>query len=420
MVQSTGWPLPRAEQRIGPFRLLQELESGAGVSLWAARRDDGTQREPRLATLRITENLGDKEVMADLRAEYELLRLVDDPRVPKPLGFFAGQGALALAQRPGISLKVLLLELRDGVIPMSPATALDLALEIAHAVRAVHAILLEGGQRIPHGHLTPARIWLTVDGEVQVLGVGARLETPAGYLPPECGDEGPPSMAGDQWQQAAMLFEMVTLEPLFEDGERGEASERLSNLDGAYPALARTLHRALAERPEDRYPVDREWIRALHGLLRDGGGVSERKELVAKLLAARRVRAKAPPEQPVPAAKRERIINLSGHETEPEPPKAPGLRLTPPAAELPEPMDRAKDWEAFQPPLEEELAAMPPVAVAVVESEPEPDDADPHGMEPSGAHAEPVRGRSLTEKLAIVALATLLVVVVFVLLRLLL
>lgn len=408
--------MPRAEQRIGPFRLLQELEAGAGVSLWAARRDDGTQREPRLATLRITENLGDKEVMADLRAEYELLRLVDDPRVPKPLGFFAGQGALALAQRPGISLKVLLLELRDGVIPMSPATALDLALEIAHAVRAVHAILLDGGQRIPHGHLTPARIWLTVDGEVQVLGVGARLETPPGYLPPECGENGPPSIAGDQWQQAAMLFEMVTLEPLFEDAGRGDADERLRTLDGAYPALARTLHRALAERPEDRYPVDREWIRALHGLLRDGGGVSERKELVAKLLAARRVRAKNPPPEPA-APKTERVAHLSAQgDPQSTPPEAPGLRLTPPSAELPEPMDRAKDWKAFEPPLEEELAALPPLPVP----EPAAPQADSEQIEPSGEHVEPVRGRSFTESLAILAFVILMVVVALMLIRLLL
>jgi serine/threonine protein kinase len=403
--------LPRAEQRIGPFRLLQELESGAGVSLWAARRDDGTQREPRLATLRITENLGDKEVMKDLRAEYDLLRLVDDPRVPKPLGFFSGQGALALAQRPGISLKVLLLELRDGLLPMSPATALDLALEIAHAVRAVHAILLEGGQRIPHGHLTPGRIWLTRDGEVQVLGLGARLETATSYLPPERGEGGVASIAGDQWQQAAMLFEMVTLEPLLLDGERAEVPVRLSKLDSAYPALARTLHRALALRPEDRYPVDREWIRALHSLLRDGGGVSGRKELVAKLLAARKARAQAPPPDPAAPVKRERMIDLQGHESVQAPPEAPGLRLSPPAAELPEPIDRAKDWETFEPPLEEELLPLIPIEVPEVE---------PEQLVPSGIEAEPIRRRSRTESVAMVAFVCLMVVVALMLIRLLL
>ncbi len=407
--------MPREDQRVGPFRLLQELESGAGVSLWAARRDDGTQREPRLATLRITENLGDKESIADLRAEYELLRLVQDPRVPKPLGFFAGQGALALAQRPGISLKVLLLALRDELIPMSPTTALDLALEIAHAVRAVHAILLEDGQRISHGHLTPARIWLTVDGEVQVLGVGARLETAPGYRPPEALERGPASRAGDQWQQAAMLFEMVTLEPLFGDDARGPVSERLRQLDVAYPALARTLHRALADRPEDRFPVDREWIRALHSLLRDGGGVTERKELVAKLLAARKARAEAPPPAPEPPAPRERVVDLRGHEEpEPEPPQAPGLRLSPPAAELPNPTVRTQDWETFEPPLEDEPPLLSNDTASAVEV------ADNAPSEASGEIAEPVRGRSFTEMLAMAALGTLVVVVLLALLKLLL
>jgi hypothetical protein len=401
--------LPQVEQRIGPFRLLQELETGAGVSLWAGRRDDGTQRKPRLATLRIIENLGDKQVMADLRAEYDLLRLVDDPRVPKPLGFYAGQGALALAQRPGISLKVLLIELRDGLLPMSPASALDLALEIAHAVRAMHAILLEGGQRIPHGHLTPGRVWLTLDGEVQVLGFGARLETPAACLPPEAREDGPASIAGDQWQQAAMLFEMVTLEPLFWDSHRPDVSERLSKLDTAYPALARTLHRALAQRPEDRYTVDREWIRALHGLLRDGGGVSERRELVAKLRAARIARGQATPPGPAAPAKRESIIGLQERECAEKAEGAPGLRLTPLAAELPVAIDLARDWPVFEPPLEDELLPLDPVQVAEMELDP---------AAPTGIESEPIHERSRTELASMVALASLIVAVVLILIRL--
>ena len=402
--------MPQVEQRIGPFRLLQELETGAGVSLWAGRRDDGTQRKPRLATLRIIEDLGDKQVMADLRAEYDLLRLVDDPRVPKPLGFFAGQGALALAQRPGISLKVLLLDLRDELLPMSPASALDLALEIAHAVRAMHAILLEGGQRIPHGHLTPGRVWLTLDGEVQVLGFGARLETPAPCLPPEAREGCPASIAGDQWQQAAMLFEMVTLEPLFRDSHRPDVSERLSKLDTAYPALARTLHRALAQRPEDRYTLDREWIRALHGLLRDGGGVSERRELVAKLRAARIARGQATSLRPAAPAKRESIIGLQERECVEKAPGAPGLRLTPLAAELPVAVDLARDWEVFEPPLEEdELLSLDPVQVVEMELDP---------PVPTGIESEPIRERSRTELASMVALASLMVGVVLMLIRL--
>ena len=413
MGSRTGWPLPQAEQRIGPFRLLQELEAGAGVSLWAGRRDDGTQRKPRLATLRIIEDLGDKQVVADLRAEYDLLRLVDDPRVPKPLGFFAGQGALALAQRPGISLKVLLLALRDELLPMSPASALDLALEIAHAVRAMHAILLEGGQRISHGHLTSERVWLTLDGEVQVLGFGARLETPAPCLPPEARVGGPGSVAGDQWQQAAMLFEMVTLEPLFQEGHRPDVSERLSKLDTAYPALARTLHRALAQRPEDRYTLDREWIRALHGLLRDGGGGSERRELVAKLRAARAARARARATSPNPAAsaKRDSTLGVQAREWVEKARMAPGVRLTPLAAELPVPADLAKDWKVFEPPLEDELLPLDPVQLAEMK---------PDLRASTGIESEPIRARSRTELASMVALASLTVAVVLMLIRMML
>lgn len=162
--------------------------------------------------------------------------------------------------------------------------------------------------------------------------------------------------------------------------------------------------------------MDREWIRALHGLLRDGGGVSERKELVAKLLAARRVRAKNPPQEPA-APKTERVAHLSAQgDPQSTPPEAPGLRLTPPSAELPEPMNRAKDWKAFEPPLEEELAALPPLPVP----EPAAPQADSEQIEPSGEHVEPVRQRSFTESLATLAFVILMVVVALMLIRLLL
>lgn len=405
------------------------------MSLWSARRDDGTQKEPRLATLRVADSLGDKEATEALRAEYEALRVVDDPRVPKPLGFYAGQGALAMAQRPGMSLKVVLLEVQEGTIALSPATVLDLALEIAHAVRAVHAVLLEGDQRIAHGHLGPGRIWLTTDGEVQVLGVGARLESAQSTLPPERLEGAPPSTLGDQWQQAAMLFEMVTLEPLFAAEPRPSVSERLEGLDHAYPALARVLHRALADAPEDRYPVDREWIRALHALLRDSVGVSERRELLPKLLAKRKARrgpspsSQLPPEPqgpppgdpelvvPPPRSTGPRLkVVEGGNEPTEDTGPPPGLRLSPPAAELPDPQRQARaetrDWKEFVPPLEDEPdpTLVPeeddPVVAALAEPE----------KPPLVLPEEEGKGREPIEILAIGAIAALVVAVVFLLL----
>jgi hypothetical protein len=206
-----------------------------------------------------------------------------------------------------------------------------------------------------------------------------------------------------------MLFEMVTLEPLFWDSHRPDVSERLSKLDTAYPALARTLHRALAQRPEDRYTVDREWIRALHGLLRDGGGVSERRELVAKLRAARIARGQATPPGPAAPAKRESIIGLQERECAEKAEGAPGLRLTPLAAELPVAIDLARDWPVFEPPLEDELLPLDPVQVAEMELDP---------AAPTGIESEPIHERSRTELASMVALASLIVAVVLILIRL--
>lgn len=258
-------------ERIGPWRLGTRIQAVAGWELWEATRDDGTQREPRHAHVRRVIDPHDAAGAQGLRREYDTLRRVDDPRVPKALGYYAGAGAVALERRSGATLEALTEAAQRGLIELDLATSLDVALEVAHALRQVHAVL--GDERIHHGHLQPNQISLDAQGGVTVHGLGARLITPPAWRPPE----GHPSALGDQWQQARLLLELVSLAPL------ADLPAQLALLEPRAPALTRVLRKALATEPQDRYRVDREWLRALHEVARDLDRPGHRAELAQDL-----------------------------------------------------------------------------------------------------------------------------------------
>jgi hypothetical protein len=258
-------------ERIGPWRLGTQIQAVAGWELWEATRDDETLREPRHAHVRRISDPKDAVGAKGIRREYETLRRVDDPRIPKALGYYAGAGALALERRGGPTLEALIEAAQRGLIELDLATSLDVALEVAHALRQVHGVL--GDERIHHGHLKPDQISLDAQGAVTVHGLGARLLTPPIWRPPE----GRPSMLGDQWQQARLLLELVSLAPL------ADLPQQLALLEPEAPALTRVLRKALATEPQDRYRVDREWLRALHEVARDLNRPGHRAELAQDL-----------------------------------------------------------------------------------------------------------------------------------------
>ena len=279
-------------ERIGPFKLVGQLSAGGGLERWEARRDDGTLKEPQHVDVRLVADVDDVDAAHSLRGEYEALRRVDDPRIPTVVGFFAGQGALVLQHIEGVTLDRVLEAARRGFVPLTATTALDITLEVAHALRAAHAILLEDGGRIAHGWLDPTKVLLDRDGNVHVLGLGGPWDqADLRYLPPERREGGTADIAGDQWMVGALLYELLARLPLQDLGTDGtplllESIEGpLSDLDVRFPAAARLLRKVLAHDPRDRYRVDREFLKALHALHREHGGPSGRHELYPKVHA---------------------------------------------------------------------------------------------------------------------------------------
>jgi hypothetical protein len=300
--------MARLGERIGPFELVQRLDQGSGLELWRARRADDNASAEQTVWVRLVADLADVEAARGLRQEYEALRRIEDPRVPAVLAYFAGQGALAVQWSEGVLLDQVIEAARAGEVVLSPATALDITLEVAHALRSAHSLLREGGERIVHGGLCPHLVMLTVQGQVRLLGLGARhTDLEARYAPPERAEGRTVGIEGDQWQLGALLVELLTLEPLLDGGagRPGQIDRRLSELEREQPAAARVLRRALSASPDDRYRAERELLKALHGVAREQPGSSIRHELALKVLPFLEPAPEQPrtPEEPAPPRK---------------------------------------------------------------------------------------------------------------------
>ena len=138
--------------------------------------------------------------------------------------------------------------------------AIPFALQVLREAGSTLAYLHDTGAS--HGAISASTIWLTPGGRLWVLGwewVLPRDQRPAGLQPdaaytpwpPEWAASGwRPTPASDQWQLAAMLFTMLT-------GETPPEQDvpPISLLRPDCPqALAAVMERALAPKPEDRFP----------------------------------------------------------------------------------------------------------------------------------------------------------------------
>lgn len=275
--------------RVGPFELVELEAEENGVQTWRARRVDGKIRGKGEVTVRAS-SIPHGDCAQAVREEYEALRTLEDPRFPRLVGYYAGQAAFVVERPEGVTLDRVLELAREGKVMLDSATALDIAIELAQALRSLHT---RGGSPNVHGALRPELILLRTSGELCVLGLGRAVVAPdLRYAPPERVAGQPVGWSADQWLVGAMLYEMLTLQPLYPDAppegvliHRGKPHHQLAELARRMPEAAHVLRKALGPAPDLRFSTDAELLRSLHALSRGFGEASTRKELPAKVAA---------------------------------------------------------------------------------------------------------------------------------------
>ncbi|GEM_PF-3540117 len=282
--------MPEVGRRIGAYKLEERLEAFHGTQLWRARRVDPDLSGPTVVCIRCIEDPDDSTALDRVRREHQDLRVLGDSRIPKVLGFYESQGALVLEDSPGTSLDLVLQAVTHGELLMDATTAVDLILEVAHALRHAHSIVRPEG-KIVHGHLGPDRVVLTADGDVRILGVGATPDDiDPRYMPQELANRTGRDERTDQWQIGALLYELITRQPLYKGAyseawraaTQGDVAPALDRLESRYPALTQVLRKVLATQPSGRYQVESTFLRALLTASRSVSGKSRRRGLGAE------------------------------------------------------------------------------------------------------------------------------------------
>ncbi len=268
-----GLPAAAAPPNVPGYRLVRLLgRGGMGVVFLAERLADGAAVAVKAVAPSIT---GDDAQVRRFLREAEVLKQLDHPGIVRFFEVGESEGLLFFAMEyvPGVDLGRVLRE--RGPLPVRLAVRIVRqvleALAHAHARRFVHRdikpsnVLLAdvgGRRRVKLADFGLARVYQASKLSGLTL-TGDWGGTPA-YLPPEqvthYRDVSP---AADQYSTAAMLYHLLT----------GQYALDLPPLPGALIAiledepvpirsrrpdlperLAAAVHRALAKRPEDRFP----------------------------------------------------------------------------------------------------------------------------------------------------------------------
>jgi hypothetical protein len=240
-----------------------------------------------------------------VRRMVRLARRVSHPHVRR-IHEYVEDGAVrfvTMEMVEGSSLRRLLR--RDG--PFAPGLALDVAVQVAEGLSAIHAA------GIAHRDLTPRNVIRDERGRVTISGFrrARRLKTPAAgpstsrplYACPEEVRGEPVDHRSDVYGLGILLYEMLTGRPPFRGVTPsvtlyqqmyeapplgGEAGRRVPF------GLVPVLQKALAKRPEDRHQSAEDMAAALRAVRQAGEGVAFEPGSLPWPLAAHTLEAASP------------------------------------------------------------------------------------------------------------------------------
>lgn len=280
------------KEKFGKFVLLEEIDtSGLGTEYRAAKLGP-TGLEKIVTVLRLTPALSaNAEGVKLLMDQVKFAAQLQNPNVIKILGIGGKVGSpcwVSYEFFEGKSLKAVFARCREEGFPFSIDHALLIASKVCAAVEYAQSRKTEAGARYYHGFVTPANVLVSYEGEVRLRGfgywparvreLGAVSESDALYLAPEQAAGGPGDAKSDTFSVGALLFEMLTGEPLQQPGKpfdparvKGAKLQNPTTDDDAIPRpIQDILQRSLAADPATRYPEVHDMRKAVDALLFSG------------------------------------------------------------------------------------------------------------------------------------------------------
>ncbi|MFT7521534.1 MAG: hypothetical protein ACI9MC_003685 [Kiritimatiellia bacterium] len=266
--------------RVGPFEIRDDVIVPGTGSWYRAERTGLTRRQPSTVLVRLLGPNPSSRDLAGLQRQFDVLKGLDDARFPRPVALYEGIGALALDAELSVPLARVVEARLLGDVVMTPATLLDLGLDLAEALAYAH----QKG-RI-HGHICPDNVSMAADGSLQIWGVSEpEARCTFAWLAPERARGEPATPATDQWSLGAMLVALVTGRTPWaaasagSDPRTGDVQAFVQTVASQWPALGRLVRRMLDANAAARFSSLHAVRLELLSLARKAGGTSDRRRL---------------------------------------------------------------------------------------------------------------------------------------------
>jgi tetratricopeptide (TPR) repeat protein len=211
-----GEPPPHLPERIGNYRVLEELGRGGMGVVYRAERDDDAYRL-QVAIKLISRHLAGADARRRFLIERQILADLDHPSIAKLL-----DGGTTEDGQPYLVMELIAGEAIDVYVRrtgLGLEARLALIAEVADAVAHAHSRL------VVHRDLKPANILITADGRPKLLDFGiAKILDPEGpqqtrlgalpmtpeYASPEQVSGGPIGVQTDVYSLGVVLYELLT------------------------------------------------------------------------------------------------------------------------------------------------------------------------------------------------------------------
>jgi eukaryotic-like serine/threonine-protein kinase len=275
-------------QRIAGRYEIEELVGSGGMSSVYRARDTVLERTVALKILH-EHHSSDPEYVERFRREARAIARLNHPNIVTVIdrGEFEGRQFIVFEHVPGENLKEVVA--REGPLPVP--VALGLTHQIARGLAYAH----EHG--VVHRDVKPQNVLLDESGRPKVtdFGIARSLDpgeelTEAGtllgtsdYISPEQASGQPVDTASDQYSLGVLLYELLTGEvPYQADGFMAVAMRHLrdpvpsvrAQRPNVSPRVDAIVTRAMAKRPEDRFPSIAAMMEAIDACL-DGAAAPE-------------------------------------------------------------------------------------------------------------------------------------------------
>jgi serine/threonine-protein kinase len=299
---------PATEQsRLGRYQLLQKLASGGMASVYLARAEGAAGFEKVFALKRIHPHLASEKHFVDMFLdEARIASRIDHANVCSVFDFGEADGTYYIAMEflAGESLSQIAKHMaRSSETLRSPRRAWFVARIIADVCEGLHAAHELRGRdgellNVVHRDISPQNLFITYDGVVKVVDFGIasaadRLHHTQGsevkgkfsYMAPEQarGTKGAKlDRRADVFALGIVLWELLVLKRLFRRDTPAETLLALMNDPIPAPSTQRAgvpveldaiVLKALARKPDERYPNARELGRDLARAIGKAGEV---------------------------------------------------------------------------------------------------------------------------------------------------